>query len=100
MNLRRDFKLWTFNIVESAIGYGALKVGLNFFFNYAMCRYGPHRLMCLNKSMGSREWNSMVYICLAQRVALLGSIPCWSRYVTVGVGFNTLVLATWKSVFS
>ena len=26
--------------------------------------------------------------------------PCRSRFVTVDVGFNTLVLAAWKSVFS
>jgi hypothetical protein len=25
--------------------------------------------------------------------------PCWSRCVTVGVGFKTLILAAWKSVF-
>ena len=25
--------------------------------------------------------------------------PCWSRCVTVGVGFDTLVLAAWKPVF-
>jgi hypothetical protein len=25
--------------------------------------------------------------------------PCWSRCVTVGVGFKTLILAAWRSVF-
>ena len=42
----------------------------------------------------------------AQGVALLEGVaqleqvwPCWSRYVTVGMGFETLILAAWKSVF-
>ena len=56
-----------------------------------MARYGPHRLMCLNKPMGAREWNVMVCICLAQGVALLGGWPCWSMYVSVGVGFETFL---------
>ena len=29
--LRRDFELWTFNIVETAIDYGTLEVRLNIF---------------------------------------------------------------------
>jgi len=41
----------------------------------------------------------MACVCLAQGVAYLEMWPCWSRCVTVGVGFNTLVLAAWKSVF-
>jgi hypothetical protein len=39
-----------------------------------MARYGLHRLMCLNKPVGSREWNVMVCICLVQGVAPLGGI--------------------------
>jgi hypothetical protein len=31
MNLRRDLELWTFNIVETAIDYRDLEVGLNVF---------------------------------------------------------------------
>jgi len=31
MNLRRDFEVWPFNIVETVIGYGTFKVGLNVF---------------------------------------------------------------------
>jgi hypothetical protein len=31
MNLRRDFELWIFNIVETAIDYGDFRVGLNIF---------------------------------------------------------------------
>ena len=55
-----------------------------------MTRYDSLRLMCLNKPMGTREWNAMVCICLAQGVALLGGMalleevwPCWIRCVTV-----------------
>ena len=34
-------------------------------------------------------------------VALLEQVwPSWSRCVTVGVGFKTLILAAWKPVFS
>ena len=51
-----------------------LEVGLNVLLYYSMARYGPHRLMCLNKPMGAREWNVMVCICSAQRVALLGGV--------------------------
>jgi hypothetical protein len=53
---------------------GTLEVGLNVLFYYAMFRYGAHRLMCLNKPMGAREWNIMVSICLAQGVALFGGV--------------------------
>jgi hypothetical protein len=48
MNLRRDLELWTFNIVETAIDYEDFVCILH----YAMFKYGPHRLMCLNKSGG------------------------------------------------
>jgi hypothetical protein len=40
-----------------------------------------------------------VCTCLAQGVALLGGVACWSRCVTVGVGYKTLLLASWKAVF-
>jgi hypothetical protein len=64
-----------------------------------MARYSFHRLTCLNKPMGAREWNVMVCICLAQGVALLGSVTFWSRCGLVDVGFNTFVLAAWEPVF-
>jgi hypothetical protein len=33
-------------------------------------------------------------------MALLEEVwPYWRRYVTVGAGFKTLILAVWKSVF-
>ena len=48
-----------------------LKVGLKCILHYAMFKYGPHRLMFLNKSMGTREWNVMVCISLDQGVAAL-----------------------------
>ena len=73
-------------------------------------------LLSFEKGLGSPDWpwtlciikdGVMVCICLAQGVALLGSMallvwvwPCWSRCVTVGMGFKTLVLAAWKQVFS
>jgi hypothetical protein len=44
---------------------GTLEVGLNVLFNYSLARYGPHKLMFLNKAMGVREWNVMVCICWA-----------------------------------
>ena len=72
MNLRRDSELWTFNIVESAINYGDYVSWTKCtFFYYVMGRYGPHRLICLNKPKGAREWNVMVCMCLALGVALL-----------------------------
>jgi hypothetical protein len=29
-------------------------------FHYAMFRHGPLRLICLNKPMGAREWNTVL----------------------------------------
>ena len=40
----------------------------------AMFKYGPHRLMFLNKPMGAREWNVMVCIFLGQGVAPSGGV--------------------------
>ena len=73
MNLRRNFELWTVN-VETAVDYGDFGSWTKCILLHDMFRYGPHRLMCLNKPMGSREWNVMVCICLAQGVALLGGV--------------------------
>ena len=53
---------------------GTLEVGLNVIFYYAVFRYGPHRLLCLNKPVGARELNVMVYKCSAQKVTLLGGV--------------------------
>jgi len=48
----------------------------------------------------------MVWICWAQVVALLEGValleqewPCWSRCVTVDIGFKTHILAAWIWVF-
>jgi hypothetical protein len=48
----------------------------------------------------------MVCLCSAPGVTLLGGVallewvwPCWSGCVTVGVGFKTLIIDAWKSVF-
>ena len=45
MNLRRDFELWTFNIVGTAIDYGDFRSWAKCTFYYAMTRYGPYRLI-------------------------------------------------------
>jgi hypothetical protein len=60
MTLRRDLELWAFNVVETAIDYGDFGSWNKCVFHYAMFRYGPHRLMCLNRPIGAREWNIMV----------------------------------------
>ena len=69
MNLRRDLELWIFNIVETAIEYEDFKSWTKCILHYAMFKYGPHRLRCLNKSIGAREWNVMVCIFLDLGVA-------------------------------
>ena len=75
MNLRRDLELWIFNVVETAIDYEDFKSWTKCILHYAMFKYAhPHRFMCLNKSMGAREWNVMVCIFLDQGVAPFGSV--------------------------
>ena len=74
MNLRRDFELCTFNNVEIALDYGDTGSWTKCILHYAMFRYGPHRFLCLNKSIGAREWIVMVYICSVHRVALLDDV--------------------------
>ena len=39
-----------------------------------MFKYGPYRLMFLNKSMGAREWNVIVCKFLGQGVAPFGVV--------------------------
>ena len=51
-----------------------LKVGLNAFCIMLCLSMAPHRLMCLNRSMGAREWNVMVCIFLHQGVAPFGGV--------------------------
>jgi hypothetical protein len=41
MNLRRDFELWPFNIVEIAIDYRDFGIWTKCILDYAMFRYGP-----------------------------------------------------------
>ena len=74
MNLRRDFELWTFNIVVTAIDYEDFESWTKCILHYAMFRYGPHRLICLNKPMGAREWNVIACIFLGQGVAPFGGV--------------------------
>jgi hypothetical protein len=73
-----------------------------------MCAYvGTH--VCVGQRSNvcySLDAFVMVCKCLAQGVALFGDVallewvwPCWSRCVTVGVGFKTFILAAWKPVF-
>jgi hypothetical protein len=69
MNLRRDFELWTFKIVETAIDYGVFEswTKCNFYYTMGMAPIDS----CLNKLMGARKWNVMVS---AQGVVLLGGV--------------------------
>ena len=84
LDLRRDFELWTFNIVDTAIDHENFGNWTKCTFYYAMFRYGLHRLMCLNKPRGARKWNAMVCAYWAQGVALLGggligvSVSLWA----------------------
>jgi len=59
MNLRRDFECWTFNIVETAIDYGDLEVGLNALFIILWLGMAPTD-SCLNKPTGARKWDMVV----------------------------------------
>jgi hypothetical protein len=53
MNLRRDFELWSFNIVEIAIDCGDFWSWIK--LHYAIFNYDHCRLIGLNKFMGARE---------------------------------------------
>ena len=53
------------------MGFGTLSKCM---FYYAMFKYVPHRLMCLNNPIGAREWKVIVCTCLAYRVAILGGV--------------------------
>ena len=67
-----------FNIVENTIDYEDFKSLTKCILHYAMFKYAPptptHRLMCLNKCIGAREWNVMVCIFLGLGVALFGGV--------------------------
>ena len=69
INLIRDFEFRKVNIVETAIG--TLEVGVNVFCIILCLGMAPIET-CLDKPMGAREWNVMICICLAQRVAVVG----------------------------
>ena len=53
MDLRRDFELWTFNIIETAIDYGDFGSWTKCNVYFAMARNVPYGLLFLNKSMGT-----------------------------------------------
>jgi hypothetical protein len=55
MNLRRDFELWPFNIIETAIDYGEFGSWTKCTLHCSMFRFGSHRLVFLNKPMGEKE---------------------------------------------
>jgi hypothetical protein len=85
-------------------------VVLKFFAGFLRGRIGRGKKKSHHKSVHIEPFvsfpNVMVCICSAQGVALLGGVallewmwPCWSRCVTVGVSFKTLILAAWKLVF-
>jgi hypothetical protein len=75
MNLRRDLELWIFNIVETAIDYEDFESWTKGILHYSMFKYAPPpRLMCLNKSIGVREWNVMIYLFLDKGVAPFGGV--------------------------
>ena len=59
------------NIVEAATDNEDFSSSIKCILHYAMFKYSPHRLICLNKPMGAREWNVMVCIYLDHGVALL-----------------------------
>jgi hypothetical protein len=65
---------------------GTFEVGLNVFLHCVIFRYGPHRLICLGKPMGAREWNVMVCICSAQGVALLEGVALLGYVCHYGCG--------------
>jgi len=44
--------------------------------------------MCLNKTMEAREWNMMVFICLAQGVALLEGMALLEEVCHCGGGIG------------
>jgi hypothetical protein len=56
------------DIVETGIDYGDFWSWTKCILYYTMAMYGPHKLMCLNKPMGCREWDMVVWICLAHGV--------------------------------
>jgi len=81
-------RLWTLDIVETAINYGDFWSWTKYILHYTMFRSDPHRLICLNKPMRTRKWNVMVSICLVQEQHCWEVWPCCSMCGLVGVGFN------------
>ena len=71
MDLRRDFELRTFNIVDTAIKYGVFGSYTEYTLFLCYSCIWTHRVTCLSKPMGAREWNVRICLCLDQGVALL-----------------------------
>ena len=73
----------------------------NHLFKIHSERCWSQTLLCQNES----SLTVVVWICLAQGVALLRGVallewvwPCWRNCVTIEVGFKNLLLAVWKPI--
>jgi hypothetical protein len=102
MNLRRDLELWTFNIVETAIDYGDSGRWTKCVLNYAMFRYGPHRLAHLKKPMGVREWECAGLYVLGRgcgtirRCGLVGPLWVWALSPSSSCLKGSILLAAFR----
>jgi hypothetical protein len=69
---------------------------------FALCygRYGSHRVIYVYRPMGTMARMPLFEYAWHREWYYLEVWPCWGMYVTVGMGFKTLVLAAWKPVFS
>ena len=59
MNLRRNFELWTSNIVATVIDYGTFEVGLNVFCIMLWLGMAPQNHM-FEQANGASEWNVVI----------------------------------------
>jgi hypothetical protein len=59
-NLKENFELQTFSNVETVIHCGDFWSWTKCILYYTMARYGLHRLKCLNKPVGAKEWNVVI----------------------------------------
>jgi hypothetical protein len=60
MKFRRNFNFGLLTFVETHIDYGNFGIWSKCTFTYAVYRYKPHRLICLDKPMEAKELNVMV----------------------------------------
>lgn len=83
MNLRRGFKLWNFNIIESVIE--TFKVLLNVFYMILSLDMIPINSCVWTRPKEDRQCDMVIWICLALGVALLGSVALLEEVSTYGV---------------